>query len=306
MRYLPLLILTFMVPSCIGTDFIDEPLRPAAAQAVIEESSLSLFIGESQQLNFRIIASDGSETSGTWQWSSRDETVGTVGGDGLVTAIGIGQAWVDGTVNTALGDSVLITVVADLDAVASVAIEGDATNILLGESRQLAATVRNAQGQMLSDIPVDWNSSNPDAITIDTNGLARAVSEGAAEITAVAEGVSSVPFPLEAGSGENVRSGSFNGLNGYNVQGIATLTQSSSGAVLTFGSDFLSQSGPGLYVYLSPQQNSVTGGVQLGTLSDKAGAQSYTISNTANLADFGFVIIYCQPFGIPFGACELQ
>ena len=306
MRYIPVLILAFMAPSCIGTDFIDEPLRPAAVQADIEERSLSLFIGESQRLNFRILASDGSETTGTWQWSSRNETVATVGSDGLVTAINIGQAWVDGIVNTVLRDSVLITVVADLDAVASVIIEGDATNLQLGESRQLAATVRNAQGQMLSGIPIEWNSSNPDAITIDNSGLARAAGEGAAEITAVAAGVSSVPFRLEAGSGASVRSGAFSGLNGYNVQGTATLTQSSSGAMLTFGSDFLSQSGPGLYVYLSPQQNSVAGGVQLGKLSANSGAQSYAIPSAVNLAGFGFVIIYCQPFGIPFGACALQ
>lgn len=306
MRYLTFLILAFLVSSCIGTDFIDEPLRPAAAQAAIEERSLSLFIGESQRLNFRILASDGSETIGTWQWSSRDETVATVGSDGLVTAINIGQAWVDGIVNTVLRDSVLITVVADLDAVASVTIEGDATNLQLGESRQLTATVRNAQGQMLSGIPIEWGSSNPDAITIDNSGLARAAGEGAAEIAAVAAGVSSVPFRLEVGSGASVRSGAFSGLNGYNVQGTATLTQSSSSAMLAFGSDFLSQSGPGLYVYLSPQQNSVAGGVQLGKLSANAGAQSYAIPSTLNLADFGFVIIYCQPFGIPFGACALQ
>jgi hypothetical protein len=307
MRNLSLIIVGFLLSGCIGTDFTDEPLRPAPAQAVIAEQSLSLLVGDSHLLSFRILASDGSEIEGAWQWSSRDEAVATVSSEGLVSAIGAGQVWVDGAVSAALRDSVLVTVVADPAAVAEVLIEGDASNLAVGESRQLMASARNAQGQILDGIPIDWSSSNPVAIAIDDDGRAVALSEGQADIIATAADIRSLPFRLEAGSGGGtVRTGSFRGLNGYNVQGSATLTQTNSGAELAFGSDFLSQSGPGLYVYLSPQENNVAGGVRLGKLSANSGAQSYAIPSTVNPDDFSFVIIYCQPFSIPFGVCSLQ
>ena len=302
-----LIVVAFLLSGCIGTDFTDEPLRPAPVQAVIEEQNLSLLVGQSHLLSFRILASDGSQIEGEWQWSSRNQTVATVDSEGLVSAIGAGQTWLDGALSTSLRDSVLVAVVADPAAVAVVLIEGDASNLAVGESRQLTASAHNAQGQILDGIPIAWSSSNPTAMAIADDGRVMALNEGQADIIATAADIRSLPFRLEAGSGgSTVRSGSFRGLNGYNVRGAATLTQTSSGAELAFGSDFLSQSGPGLYVYLSPQENNVAGGVRLGKLSANSGAQAYAIPNTVNPDDFSFVIIFCQPFSIPFGVCALQ
>ena len=32
----------------------------------------------------------------------------------------------------------------------------------------------------------------------------------------------------------------------------------------------------------------------------------YPIPNTVNTDNFNFVVIYCQPFGIPFGVCSFE
>ena len=91
-----------------------------------------------------------------------------------------------------------------------------------------------------------------------------------------------------------------------NVTGTATLDNSGSTAVLTFDSDFQTQYGPGLYVYLSPNANNVNGGVDLGKIKSTSGEQSYNIPSNVNPDDFDHVIIFCQPFRVPFGSANLQ
>ena len=306
MRYLLIFVFSGLLTGCIGTDFTDEPLGPKPAQAVIDQSDVSLIKGESQELSFRVLATDGNEIPAEWAWSSRDQAVATVDGAGLVSAIDVGQTWVDGMVSADLADSVLVTVVADPNAVAAVTIEGDTTNLPLGETRQFTARIRNAQGQELTGIPVSWASSNPSIASIDDKGVVTALSDGATQITATADGVNSVPFSLIAGDVSGIRSGMFRGLNGYSTEGTAVLDPQSGAPTLSFGQDFQAQSGPGLYVYLSPEERGVAGGVNLGELTSTSGAQSYEIPNTVNTDNFNFVIIYCQPFGVPFGTCRIE
>jgi uncharacterized protein YjdB len=56
-----------------------------------------------------------------------------------------------------------------------------------GDTLRLAAAVRDSSGQVLSDEPVAWTSSDP-AIATVRDGLVRAVSAGGVEVTAAAGG----------------------------------------------------------------------------------------------------------------------
>lgn len=291
---------------CIGTDLVDEPLGPVPSQAIIEESSLSLLPGENRQLTFRILASNGQEIGGEWAWSSRDEGIAAVDETGLISAVNTGQTWIDGTVAPAVADSVLVTVVADPSVVASVTIEGESVAMAVGEVRQLSAVARNAQGQALDGVAFDWSSSAAAVATVDENGMVVATGDGTANITATGDGVTSLPFAIFVGNMGQQRSGAFEGLNGYSVSGTAVLEQGEAGARLLLNDDFRAQNGPGLRVYLSPQKDGVSGGVDLGELTATSGAQSYDIPGTVNPDNFDFVIIHCQPFDIPFGAAELE
>jgi len=306
MRLSVFLFLSLLAAGCIGTDLVDEPLGPVPSQAVIEESALSLLPGESRQLTYRILATNGQEIDGKWRWNSRDESVAAVDGEGLISAVNAGQTWIDGTVAPAAADSVLVTVVADPSLVASVTIEGENTAMAVGEVRQLSAVARNAQGQTIDGISFAWSSSAAAVATVDENGMVVATGNGTVNITAAAEGITSLPFAILVGSSSQQRSGAFEGLNGYSVSGTAVLERGEAGTQLLFNDDFRAQNGPGLRVYLSPQKDGVSGGVDLGELTATSGAQSYEIPGTVNTDNFDFVIIHCQPFDIPFGAAELE
>jgi len=77
-------------------------------------------------------------------------------------------------------------------------------------------------------------------------------------------------------------------------------------AVLKFSSDFVCQNGPGLYIYLSPISSGVTGGLSLGMIKSTSGAQEYELPNGSNPDLYDHVIIYCQPFGVLFGAASFE
>lgn len=74
-----------------------------------------------------------------------------------------------------------------------------------GETVQLSATLRDADGNVLTGRPVAWSSSNPSVATVSDNddtAIVTAQSEGFATVTATSEGVSdqasiTVDFPPE-------------------------------------------------------------------------------------------------------------
>jgi len=84
-------------------------------------------------------------------------------------------------------------------------IPSSATLTSQGETVQLSATLRDAAGNVLTDRPIDWSSSNPSVATVtdnDATAIVTAQSEGFATVTATSEGVSdqasiTVDFPPE-------------------------------------------------------------------------------------------------------------
>ena len=301
-----LLLTLGLLAGCIGTDFTDEPLGLPPSHAEINESSLSLVPNDLYALNFRLVAVDGSTVEdATWQWLSRNESVATVTSDGIVAAIDPGQAWVVGTANGEFSDSVLVTVTTDPNAIASIEITGEMTNLPVGASRQLTATARNLDGDIIS-ATFTWESSDPSIASVDSEGLVTAQAEGNVSITAVADGIASVPFAILCGESVSSREGTFSGRNGYNAKGLATLETVNDSSTLRFSEDFQTSAGPGLYIYLSPQDNGVSGAVSLGEIQSNNGEQAYGIPPTVNPDEYDHVIIYCKPFGVLFGVATLE
>ncbi len=301
--YLFMILLT--LGSCIGTDFVDEPLGPVPSILELSHSSLLLLEGESQQLSAQVIASDGSPLEEPVSWSSRNLDIVTVDPTGLLNAIAAGQTWIDVFTPT-LEDSILVTVSVDPEALASITITNSINELSIGDMLQLEVELNSITGIILTDKEVSWVSTNPEICSINDSGLVIALANGITQIIASSEGVSSLPFPLMVGGDFLSRSGTFRGLNGYGVEGTAILERSADQAMVMFDSDFRSQSGPGLYVYLSPNATNVEGGINLGSLQATSGTQNYRIPDNVNPDDFDHVLVYCQPFRVPFGTANLQ
>jgi len=95
---------------------------------------------------------------------------------------------------------------------------------------------------------------------------------------------------------------------GYNISGSAVLEQSDS-ITLHIDSEFSTQSGPDLHVYLSINFEAPTTpgntNIDIGSLISNTGAQSYTIPAGVSLGDYNYVLIHCKSFNHWWGGGAL-
>lgn len=187
---------------------------------------------------------------------------------------------------------------------ASLSISRNADSIQLGNTFTFEADYFNEFGQMEA-AEINWSSTDPAIISMDNAGAGTALSVGSSFIRA--EYLSIVDSILVAvatvvDSELSIREGIFRGNRDYEVNGTFSMAETGNNLELSFDSNFTASNGPGLFVYLSNSQENVIGGVEVGQLQRNSGAQTYTISmSEAQLGTYRFVLIYCKPFGVPFG-----
>lgn len=293
--------------ACIQTEIIPEVLEP---ELTLGQTALSVTIGQTDMLTATFTDEQREDQSALISWSSTAPQIASVTPQGTVSGVSVGQAWAVASAPGNLRDSVLITVVADADAVASVEITNPPDNISVGSTTTMQARVLNASGQVLSGKTVQWSSSNPSVMTITPSGVATANLAGMTQITAASEGVNSLPATImvQPPGGATV-SGNFSGNGGYSVSGTATLRQTNNNLTLVLEDNFMSSSGPQLGVYLAKNpsgalnsQNSLS----LGNLQKNTGMQTYAVPAGVGLNDYGFAVIYCIPFTVRFGTAPLK
>lgn len=137
----------------------------------------------------QLVALDADDNPVEVTWSSDDEDVAEVSADGLVQAVGVGTATIEAARRGRRATAV-ITVEEELPPaeVADIQVSPDAADLEPGDTLRLAATVLDADGDILG-VPVEWSSDDTDVATVDANGLVTARAGGTATITAAAGGV---------------------------------------------------------------------------------------------------------------------
>ena len=181
--------LVLMMAGC-GSDSPTEsegPSGPAAVASVtVSRESVTLPIGTTQQLTATVKDAAGNELSDrTVTWSSSATTIVTVDATGLValvTGVAAGSVTITATSEGKSG-----TAAVEVEAVASVTISPPTVLLMGGNTVQLTATVRNAEGFVLSGYPVTWTSTNTDCVIVDTTGLATMFGPPGASVIATAE-----------------------------------------------------------------------------------------------------------------------
>ena len=120
-------------------------------------------------------------------WASSNDTVATVDANGLVTAVTNGTAQITATSGHV---SASATIVVEQVALRTTITPASATLNSIGEAVQFTAVVYDSADVAIPDAEVIWASSNDTVATVDANGLATAVTNGTAQITATTGHVS--------------------------------------------------------------------------------------------------------------------
>jgi len=101
--------------------------------------------------------------------------------------------------------------------------------------------------------------------------------------------------------------GSFVGL-AHPTEGTARIVEPAGGDRVLTLTDFRTDPGPDLYVYVTPGQTSgedVDGSTQLARLKGNVGSQQYELPPELDLSAGATVVIWCRSFTVSFGAAQL-
>jgi hypothetical protein len=100
------------------------------------------------------------------------------------------------------------------------------------------------------------------------------------------------------------RTGSFQGTD-VSVVGTAKFIQDGSTKTIELGTDFVSDSGPDLDVYLSPDPNPVADGIRLEALTNLSGTQTFDVPVGIDINEYQYIVIHCTQYGHLYGYANL-
>ena len=127
------------------------------------------------------------------RWFTGPAEVATINDFGVLTAIGVGRATTRAsyprTASRYCRSGSATAFASVLPAVASVEVTPATSAIEVGETVALSATLRDADGDILTGPSVAWSSSDIPIATVDGTGLVTGVAAGEATITATSQGV---------------------------------------------------------------------------------------------------------------------
>src|SRR6266566_6292363 len=171
-----------------GTSAVTVIFVPVASVAVSPPSA-TLGVGQTVQLTGTPKDANGNPLTGrTITWGSSNTAVATVTASGLVTGVVVGSATITATSEGQSGTAA-ITVPAPAP-VASVSVSPATVSVQVGQTVQLVATPKDANGNPLTGRTITWGSSNPAVATVTASGLVTGLVVGSATITATSEGQS--------------------------------------------------------------------------------------------------------------------
>ena len=159
---------------------------PAIASVAIQPRGATIQRGGTVQLSATLTDESGATvTDRLPTWTSTNSAVAVVSAGGLVTGIAPGSANVASSLD-GKSDTASITVVAV--PVANVTIQPASATLTVGQGTTLTATVKDANGTVVTDRPVAWTTSNASVASVSPAGIVTALAAGTATISATSEG----------------------------------------------------------------------------------------------------------------------
>jgi uncharacterized protein YjdB len=167
-----------------------DPDGGAVASVVITPPTATVAVGAGAPLKAEALDASGRALEGRKiVWATSDAKVATVSGAGVVTGVATGSVQVAAS---AEGKSAVAEVTVVPTPVASVRLNPNNRDLLVGQTVQLVAEPLDAQGNVLTGRPVTYTTSNATVATASATGLVTALAPGSAIITAAIEGKTAV------------------------------------------------------------------------------------------------------------------
>ena len=160
------------------------------AQVAVLPTSATASVGGTVQFVAIPLDSTGTALGGrAITWASSNSSVASVDASGLATGVTAGSATITATSEGHSGSGTL-TVSAVTVPVAAVTVSPASASVTAGQTVQLTATPKDANGNALTGRTITWTSGNTSVATVSSSGLVSGLAAGSATITATSEGKS--------------------------------------------------------------------------------------------------------------------
>ncbi|MEO8295126.1 MAG: Ig-like domain-containing protein [Gemmatimonadota bacterium] len=177
---------TSLVPPTRGSNRQATEVIAGVGSVAVSPRSVNLAAGDTLQLSVLVQNTKGDTIAGrTVQWSSANPVLASVSSSGLVSAHAPGEVAITGSCEGQSGSCQLA--IAPASAAALVLAPATA-NLEAGDTTQMSATVRDAQGRAITGRAITWASSAPALASVSAEGLVAGSVPGIAKITATCEG----------------------------------------------------------------------------------------------------------------------
>jgi uncharacterized protein YjdB len=179
-------VITARISNKQATASVNVLATPAATITVTLATS-TLEVGQTTQATASVADATGAPViSPVIAWQSSNPAIATVNATGVVTAVARGSATISAISDGKTGGAPL-TVAAK--SVAAVALSPNPAAALPGQTVQLTAVAKDAQGLAIPGKTFSWQSSSAAVATVSSAGLVTAVASGSATISASVDGV---------------------------------------------------------------------------------------------------------------------
>ena len=164
------------------------PPPPVVTTVTVSPPTASVSIGGTVALSATVKDAQGNVMTGqTIVWSTSNASIASVSSNGTVTAVAAGSATITATCSGKSG-SAAVTVTAPPPVVTTVTVSPSNASVAVGGTVTLTATVKDAQGNVMTGQSITWSSNNTGTATVNSSGLVTGVAAGAATVTATCSG----------------------------------------------------------------------------------------------------------------------
>lgn len=162
----------------------------AVASLSVSPTTVTMDEGETEILKATARNSSGSVIQGgSVAWTSSNPSVAVVSAQGAVTAVSAGSATVTAKSQGKTASASIIVKKVQPSAVHDVQVVANSTALIVGQSTQAQATIRDKNGVVLTGRTITWSTSIPAIASVSPSGLVDAKAPGTVTLIANSEGV---------------------------------------------------------------------------------------------------------------------